>query len=153
MKDIYITYDRYGRDEWYQVYHLDTNEEKAKKQFKEEALLNFVLYGPDDCHTFQLQRVVMSDYKYRQLRALVNAPDHEKELKEFLMDIYAENGYEVETIYCTDGCSDAIETIKYYCAQNGLDYDNQDDQDAAYKALEDNELYAEMLQQHIAQAY
>lgn len=153
MKSVYIIYDRYEHDEWYSVYYLGTNYDKAVKNFKEKALPKFISYGPDDCHSFQLQHVFMSDYRYRQLRALVNAKDKEDELREFMIEIYDEEEYEVETIFFTDGCSDALEIIQLYCDENNLDYNNTDDKATAYKALEDTETWNEYLHMYIQNEY
>lgn len=153
MKDVYITYDRYEHDEWYSVYHLGVNYDKAIQDFREVSLPSFINYGPDDCHSFQLQRVVMSDYKYRKLRALVNAADKEDELREFLMEIYDGDEYEVETIFFTDGCSDAWEIVRLYCDENGLDYENPDEQEEAREALEDEETWDEYIALYINSNY
>lgn len=151
MKDIFIIYDRYEHDEWYHVYHLCTNETKAWKYLREHALPDFLNYGPDDCHAFQLQRVVMSDYKYRKLRALVNADDKEAELRLFMMGIFHESEYEVDTLAQSDGCSDNIEIAKLYCEENGLDYD--EDYDAVWDALSEEEVWDAYLAKYINQTY
>lgn len=153
MKDVYITYDRYEHDEWYSVYHIGVNYDKAVRDFREHSLPDFIAYGPDDCHSFQLQRVEMSDYKYRKLRALVNASDKTEELREFMMDLYHETEYEVETIFFTDGCSDAWEIVRLYCEENGLDYDNGEEQEAAREALEDEETWNEYVQLYVSSNY
>lgn len=58
--EVYITYDRYEHDEWYDISWIGINKEQAIKQFKEQELPSFLEYGPDDCHSFQLVEVVMS---------------------------------------------------------------------------------------------
>lgn len=153
MKEVYIIYDRYEHDEWFSVYHLGVNYDKAVKCFREDALPSFISYGPDDCHSFQLQCVTMSDYKYRKLRALVKAEDKEEELREFLISIHDETEYDVETIFLTDGCSDACEIARLYCDENDLDYDNAEEQEEAYEALQEEEVWNEYMQMYIEANY
>ena len=62
--NIYITYDRYEHDEWFSVFHIETNKARAIKHFREIDLIDFICYGPDDCHSFQLQKVVLSKKEY-----------------------------------------------------------------------------------------
>lgn len=152
MKEIYITYDRYGRDEWYSVYHLGVNKKKAVQDFLHTSLPSFIRYGPDDCHAFQLQCVYMSDYQYRKLRALVNANDKTAELTAFMTRIYAE-AYETETLFFTDGCSDLTEIARLYCESHNMDFNNVADSDAAWQALDNDDVFEEYLQQYIAKEY
>ena len=65
--NVYITYDRYERDEWYSLYGVETNKKRAIKKFLEEYLPDFLDYGPDDCHSFQLQKVILTAREYKEL--------------------------------------------------------------------------------------
>lgn len=151
MKEVYIIFDRYEHNEWFSVYHLGVNEEKAWRYFRETALPDFLNYGPDDCHSFQMQCVTMSDYKYRKLRALVNASDKEHELHEFMLDIYEYGEYEAETLVFTDGCSDNIEIAQMYAEEHSLDYD--EDQDVIWEALSEEEVWSEYMRRYIDENY
>lgn len=148
--NIYIAYDRYERDEWYSVYHIETNRHRAIKHFKEIDLVDFISYGPDDCHSFQLQKVVMTRMQYQKLCELCKRDTYNKEFIEFMIGIYDETEYEVETISYTDGCSDNFELIEFYCRQIGIEADDEDAiYDAEEKLFNDEELYMKVLKNYI----
>lgn len=152
--NVYITYDRYEHDEWHSVYHLDTNKARAIKHCREVDLFDFISYGPDDCHSFQLQKVIMTRKEYERLRCLVESPKDEPELEEILTNIFQEIDYDVETIISTDGCTDLIEVLQYYCEKNGLDYDDYEVQAEAYEKLSSEDgLFEKTLKEYIKIAY
>lgn len=148
--NVYITYDRYEHDEWYSIYHIETNKKRAIKHFKEIDLVDFISYGPDDCHSFQLQKVVMTPKQYKELLILSKNDTSQSKLVEFMIGIFDETDYKVETISCTDGCSDVWDVVKYYCEQNG---DDPDDDDVLYEAqeilFENDELFTKILKEYI----
>ena len=157
--NVYIAYDRYEHDEWYSVYNIETNKQRAIKHFKEEDLPSFISYGPDDCHSFQLQRVVMTAKQYHRLCYLVenegsHTCDTSDELKDLLMSIFDENDFEVDTLMSTDGCSDIWDLVRYYCERNGGDCENDDDFEKAQEELFNNdELFENVLKEYIKIAY
>lgn len=159
--NVYITYDRYEHDEWLSVHHIETNMQRAIKHFKEEDLPDFLEYGPDDCHSFQLQKIQMTKKQYERLCELVNAEapsanyeDESAELKELLIRIFDEDEeFCVETIFQTDGCSDYWEMLKYYCEENGLLYDDDDEQEEAQERLQDDELFKKTIREYIKAYY
>ena len=51
---VYICYDRYEHDEWINVEYIGTDKDESIRKVKEEILPDFLMYGPDDCHSFQL---------------------------------------------------------------------------------------------------
>ena len=119
--NVYITYDRYEHNEWLSVHRIETNRKRAIKLFKAVDLVDFLSYGPDDCHSFQLQKVVLDKEDYHRLCYLVEnetseSSDDNDELKETLIAFYQElPEYQSEIICSTDGCSDNCELIHYYC--------------------------------------
>ncbi len=152
--NIYITYDRYERDEWYSVYHIETNKQRAIQHFLETDLIDFLTYGPDDCHSFQLQKVVMTREEYKKLCKLIEAADKEGELREFLIGVYSETEFEVETIFCTDGCSDNMEAVNYYCDKLGIDEDDDDARAEMWEKIGNDEaLWLNILKEYIAVTY
>ena len=158
--NVYITYDRYERNEWLSVYHIEKNRERAIKHFKEEDLIDFLSYGPDDCHTFQLQRVVLSSEQYKRLLFLVENdgaehPEYGKELEELLIRFYEEDEeFEPLTLYSTDGCSDNWELVEFYCEMENLDPEDDDHKEMAQEILfNDDEIYTRVLKEYIAVAY
>ena len=148
--NIYIAYDRYERDEWYSIYHIETNRLRAIKHFKDVDLVDFISYGPDDCHSFQLQKVVMTSEQYRELLDVYKNGSDE-DIKDFMMPIYDENDeFDVETIFFTDGCSDNFELIEFYCRRIGIEADDYDAiEEAEEKLFNDEELYLKILKDYI----
>ena len=153
---VYITYDRYEHDEWLSIYTIETNKQRAIKKFKEEDLPSFLGYGPDDCHSFQLQKVEMSKSLYDNLLKWNESSDKydEENLKELLIAIFdEEEEFEVETLYSTDG-SDNWDLLRFYASINGLDYDEDDvAEEIQEKLFNNDELYNEVLKKYIALNY
>jgi hypothetical protein len=153
---VYITYDRYEHDEWLSIYTIETNKQRAIKKFKEEDLPSFLGYGPDDCHSFQLQKVEMSKSLYDNLLKWNESSDKydEENLKELLIAIFdEEEEFEVETLYSTDG-SDNWDLLRFYASINGLDYDDDDvAEEIQEKLFNNDELYNEVLKKYIALNY
>lgn len=147
--NVYITYDRYEKDEWYSLYGVETNKRRAIKKFLEEYLPDFLDYGPDDCHSFQLQKVILTAKEYKKLLYL-NEHGSDEEIKEFLMPIFDEDDFEVETLFATDGCTDNWEIFKLYCEEIGVSEDDEDTYDKAQeKFFNDDALYTEYMKKYI----
>ena len=151
--DVFITYDRYEHDEWHSIYHIDTDEDSARQHFVDKDLLDFISYGPDDCHSFQLQKVRMTRAGYKWLCEENGKSSESKELEEFLTELY-QGEYGDEVLMYTDGCSDNCEIIEFYCNKLGID---PDDDDAKYEAqnklFDDDKLYEEIAREYIAANY
>jgi hypothetical protein len=64
---VYVCFDRYECDEYYNVFFIDTDRNNSIRKCKEETLPNFLKYGPDDCHSFVLVEVEVSEKDYLQL--------------------------------------------------------------------------------------
>ena len=108
---VYITYDRYGYDEWYQIYNVAKSLNLVKTTYKKD-LAKFISYGPDDIHSFQVQVVDMSQADYDTLLKLWKDADVEdRALIDFMSPIYDKldsntclvmsNGYEDNYAWCT----------------------------------------------------
>ena len=148
---VFITYDRYEHDEWYSVYHIDTDEQSAIEHFIEKDLPSFLSYGPDDCHSFVLQEVNMTKKKFELLCKLNETSNKENELKEMLMEIY-DSGEGV--LYFTDGCSDIQEIIRLYCEDNFIDPEDCDTYNNACEMLFNNEeCWNEYMNKYIENTY
>ena len=151
--DVFIAYDRYEHDEWYSIYNIDTNMDEAIKHFLEEDLPSFISYGPDDCHSFQLQKVCMTKTQYKKL-INIHKNGSETEVTDFMIPIYDEMDFEVETIYFTDGCSDTIEIVNYYCESNGIDTEDEDAvEDARCELFSNDELWNNAVREYISATY
>ena len=157
--NVYITYNRYGRDEWFAVYNIDTNKQKAIKNFKEESLLNFLGCGPDDCHSFQLQKVVLTKTQYKHLCKLADntntSGEDEEELRELLISFFDEDDeYDVETLMQTDGCSDNLEIAELYCERMGISEDDYEArEEARVKVWDDEELFLKYYKEYVSICY
>ena len=159
--NVYITYDRYEHNEWLSVYHIETNKKRAIEHCKEVDLVDFISYGPDDCHSFQLQKVVMTKEQYKRFCYLVEHEgdpevDQDEELKEMLVSIYDEDEkWDSEIIIQTDGCSDAFEVARFYCEENGIDIEDEEDieEDAREILFNDDELFEQYLKKYIKVYY
>lgn len=151
--DVYITYDRYEHDEWYSVYHIDTNGDSAYQHFIETDLPDFLCYGPDDCHAFVLQRVPMSSKEYRHLCYLNSDKGDQRELEDILQTFYHEER-EVETLLFTDGCSDYFDIVRYYCEQQGYDSEDEDINSRVQEELfGDDELFKKVVKEYVKDNY
>lgn len=160
---VYITYDRYERDEWYNIYHVSTDRDESIKHCKEKDLVDFISYGPDDCHSFQLQEVEMTKEQYdtfmkwiEEGQSLENYGIDSSDFFKFMVNMFDETGVagNRSTIISTDGCSDNVDIVHYYGSQKGLDTKN----DTIYYELEeelfnDEELYENVLKDYINKTY
>lgn len=165
--NVYITFDRYERNEWFYVYRIETNKARAIKFFKEEDLPNFLGYGPDDCHSFQLMKVIMSKKDYERLCYMVENEGNteincDKELEEMLIAIYEQNENDrfccYEVLYFTDGCSDNVEIVDFYIANYDCNIVNGEDENdvrdrIADMIYNDNELYNKIMREYIKANY
>lgn len=104
-KNFYVTYDRYEYDEWFSIYHIDTNMDRAMQHFDEKDLPSFLAYGPDDCHAFQLEKVTMTLSDYRKL-LYMSKYDNDNPVFDDMMYFIYHGIYEKETLRFTNGMSD-----------------------------------------------
>ena len=160
---VYITYDRYERDEWYNMFYISTNKEDSIKHCKEIDLPDFISYGPDDCHSFQLQEVEMTKEQYdtfmkwvNEDQSLENYGSKSSELFKFMVDIFDETDVvgNVTTIISTDGCTDNVDIVHYYGNKKGLD--TEDDEifyDLETELFSDEKLYEKILKEYINDTY
>lgn len=151
---VYLTYDRYERNEWLSIYTIETNRQRAIKKFKEEDLPSFLGYGPDDCHSFQLQKLEMTKTLYNKLCYLnehESEGNNSEELRELLISFYEEDeDFYPETLYYTDGCSDNFELLRFYAEMCHLDYDDDEVAEEIQEKLWNNdELYDKVLKEYI----
>ena len=153
---IYITYDRYEHDEWFIIYHVDTDRQSAIRHCKEHDLFDFISYGPDDCHAFQLQKVELPDEVYKAFFSLSDEFDDtidSGELYDIMVDIFDE-AYDTETLIYTDGPSDNDEIVHYYGKQQQLDTQDEDTYDDLQQELfSDDVLYSKVLKAYIKDKY
>jgi hypothetical protein len=159
---IYITYDRYECNEWFNIYHVSTKRSESIKHCKEVDLVDFISYGPDDCHSFQLQVVEMTKQEYEQFMewygkegdsTLEDHGDESSDLFNKMVEIFENSSWD-DYLISTDGCSDNVELIHYYGSKKGLD---TEDDDIYYEVQEelfsDENLYEQELKDYIKNNY
>lgn len=133
---VYICYDRYEHNEWFNVYYVGTDREESVRHCKETDLPDFLCYGPDDCHSFQLVEVDIPEQMIKQLfdwKETIGCCENVEEDREyynFMCDLYDDfyNNDDMEfigNIISTDGCSDYYEIVRYY----SVFYKNKDTED------------------------
>ena len=160
---VYITYDRYERDEWFNIYYISTDRGESIKHCREQDLYDFISYGPDDCHSFQLQEVKMTKKEYdlfmkwyNENQSLENYGSGSSDLFKKMVDIFDSTGIvgDDSVLISTDGCSDYCEVIHYYGRQKGLDTSDDDIfYDLEEELMDDENLQDKVLKDYIKDTY
>lgn len=169
---VYVVFDRYEHNEWFNVFYVGPNREKSIKHCKEIDLPDFLCYGPDDCHFFQLVEVEMSRPKYTRLKKWVEefgsceGTEKDRDFYDFMVDMYEVIGdYSkvTETLISTDGCSDYYEIVRYYSVfYKDKDIEEVSDHDwlfteeynEFYEELNDNEdLFDKVIKEYVQDTY
>lgn len=155
--DVYVTYDRYEHNEWFAIYNIDTDEQRAIDHCKNEDLFNFIRFGPDDCHHFQLQRVSMTKAEYDNLIKLYKSYGDEEisdgELFDIIAEIY-ENYEEDDIIIASGGIDDLYDIVEYYGKEYGVDVSEDDSfYNVQAELFADEELFNEVLRAYINDTY
>lgn len=131
---VYICFDRYERNEWFNVFYIGTRMSESINKVKEEILPDFINYGPDDCHSFQLVVVEMSKKDYEQLlkwnseeNCLENLGEESSDYFKWMCDLYdLISEYDCDLI-STDGCSDLYGIVKFYGRLKGISSEDFED--------------------------
>ena len=166
MVDVYITYDRYEHNEWFYVYNIDMDKDDAYNHCIKTDLPDFIGYGPDDCHSFQLQRVSMTKKDLNKLKKFIKSDENgEGACREFedMMTKIFEGDYETELILSTDGQSDFFEIMKEYCGPEPEydDFEDENDYHNAYaeyqnkqdELMANEEEFLKAIKEHIVSCY
>lgn len=165
--EVYITYDRtydrYDRNEWFYIYQITGKMSEVRKDLKNN-LTDFIGSGPNDCHSYQIQVVNLTQDEVEKLKTKVQNPiEYGDELYELMCKIYEKCDFGPTTANCllsTDGCSDNVELVYFYMKEQGIDVDNKTPEELedlfyAYEkmVLSDNDLYNEALYKYIDENY
>ena len=160
---VYICYDRYEHNEFFNVEYVGTRKLDSLKKVREEILPDFINYGPDDCHSFILQVVEMSKKQYEQLlewmkdenQTLENYGDESSDFFKFMCEVYDQMTYDDYLVY-TDGCSDFYEIIQFYGQVKGIEpedfEDYEDDLTEEFCNLDDP-LRLTLIRQYVNEMY
>ncbi len=152
---VYITYDRYEHDEWFNIYQITTKMSEVRKEYKKN-LIDFISYGPDDCHSYQIQIVDLTKEEYELLKSHVdNTIDDDDEFMELMIKIYDECRWchypDSNCLISTDGCSDNVDMVDFWIEYKGLDEDDRDQiEEDIYN---DENLYQKVLKKYINNTY
>jgi hypothetical protein len=106
---VYIIYDRYENDEWFSIYNICKSIDEVRQVYK-QSLLDFLGYGPDDCHSFQCQEVEVSNKVFKILKDYMDTGESDYGYK--IMKSIFHSGS--ECLFWTDGCSDNIDVFGEY---------------------------------------
>ena len=162
---VYVCYDRYENDEWFNVYSIGTDRDVSIEKCKKEDLPDFISYGPDDCHSFQLVEVELTQEEYEQLLEWdkddsMSLEDSDSPYYQFMCDLY-DDQYETETIISTDGQSDVYEIVQFfmdcYELENYLSDIPDDEDKLKYEVQEllfsNDELFDKVMREYIEGTY
>ena len=154
---VYIIYDRYEHDEWFQIYNICKSIEEVKKVYK-EILIDFLEYGPDDCHSFQCQEVEVTDDQLKILEDYMNG-DESDEGYDLMVQIYDDCRWcqypDTNCLFCTDGCSDNVEVFEEYMSEQYPDIEEESDEwfELQEEFYNDEDLYKTELEKYIDRNY
>ena len=161
---VYICYDRYEHNEFFNVEYVGTRKRDSLKKVKEEILPDFLSYGPDDCHSFQLQVIDLTKKQYEQLlkwmeeenQTLENYGKESSDFFKFMCEVYQQMTYDDCLVY-TDGCSDFPEICQFYGQLKGIDPEDYDDDTEYELQVElcdmDDDKCKEIIRQYIKENY
>lgn len=163
---VYIIYDRYEHDEFFSVYHIGTDRTEAINEFKTNHLPSFILYGPDDCHLFQLIEVKLPKKQYSQLLKWEDEGQRldncDSPYYQFMRDLH-NCIYDTETIICTNGCSDIYEVVRYYavmyknCSCEDVSeycwYDTDEYEEYFDELTTNDELWTKIVKEYVSNTY
>jgi hypothetical protein len=163
---VYICYDRYENNEWFNIYGVGTRKNEEIQKCKKEYLPKFISYGPDDCHSFQLQCVDMTTKEYDEFtnwikedQSLEYLGDDSSDLFKKMTEIYDHVGctkYQNEILLSTDGCSDINDMVHNYGKRIGRDTQDENVYDEILEEItemDEKDLYDKVLKQYIRNTY
>ena len=149
---VYITYDMYEHAEWFDIYQVTTKMSEVKKDYKKN-LFEFLSYGPDDCHSYQIQIVDLTEEEYKllssQVGKVINSTNKEVvyELMERISDDCLWCQYDdTNCLLCTDGSTD-IDNLGDSLRTQGLDDDEIE------QIYNDEDQYKKQLKKYIDKVY
>jgi len=148
---VYITYDRYEHNEWFNLYQVTTKMSEVRKDYKKN-LIDFITYGPDDCHSYQIQIVNLTKEEYELLKNHIdNTIEYDDKCMELMTKIYEESDPDSNCILFTDGCSDWIDMVDFWIEYKGLD---ENDRDQIEEDIQNDEtLFQKVLKKYINFTY
>jgi hypothetical protein len=105
---------------------------EVRKEYKKN-LIDFISYGPDDCHSYQIQIVDLTEKEFELIKNHIDdtiEEDEDDELMKLMIKIYGECRWcqypNSNCLICTDGCSDWVDMIDFWIDYKGLDPNDRD---------------------------
>jgi len=152
--NVYITYDRYEHNEWFNVYQVTNRISEVRKDYKKH-LMDFIGYGPDDCHSYQIQVLQMTKQEYLCFKYIIENKSDSEEFDKLMEMVYDEcipcHYDDTNCLLSTDGCSDNVDLIDFWIEYKGLDENDRDQiEEDIYN---DEDLYYKVLKKYISQTY
>ena len=150
---VYLTYDRYEHNEWFNIYQITTRMSEVKKEYKKN-LIDFITYGPDDCHSYQIQVVELNKKEFELIKNHIDdtiEEDEDDELMKLMIQIYENCDEDSNCLLFTDGCSDWVDMIDFWIEYKGLD---ENDRDQIEEDIQNDEtLFQKVLKKYINETY
>ena len=154
---VYIIYDRYEGNEWFSIYNICKSVDEVRQVYK-QSLINFITYGPDDCHSFQCQEVEVTDDQLKILEDYMKG-DESDEGYALMEKIYDDCRWcarpDSNCLFCTDGCTDNYEVFTEYMIEQHPDVEAESDDwyDLQTEFYNDDNLYEAELEKYIDRNY
>ena len=132
---VYLVYDCYNHGEWFEVHRVCRSILEVRQTYVKD-ILNFIMYGPDDLHSFQCQIVSVTDSEYELLKEYelknttpkidVDDPKIKKTFNDLMSRIFDKLN-DKNVVYSADYDEVVNESNDYYISRNKLDPKDKDD--------------------------
>ena len=150
---VYIIYDRYGRDEFFQIYNICKSIDEVRQVYK-QSLVDFCKAGPDDCHSFQCQEVEITNKEFEILVGYMRGNESDEGYN-LMVKIHEDCLWcqypDSNCLFCTDGYSEVEEVFSKYMEDQYPDIDEDSDEwyDIQDEFYSNDDLYETELMKHI----
>lgn len=154
---VYIIYDRYEGNEFFQIYNICKSINEVKQVYK-QSLIDFCECSPDDCHSFQCQEVKVTDKELKILEDYMKngkSPEGYKLMEKIYEDCVWCYSPDSNCLFCTDGCTDNTDVFVDYMSEQHPDVDEDSDEwyDMQDEFYSDDDLYKSELNKYIDRNY
>ena len=148
---VYIIYDRYEDNEFFQIYNICKSIDEVRQVYK-QSLIDFLMDSPDDCHSFQCQEISVTDKDLKVLEDYMNGKESSRGYK-LLEKIFEDSDF--NCLFQTDGCTDNEEVFNEYMEKLYPDIDRDSDKwyDMQDEFYSDEDLYETKLDRYLDKHY
>lgn len=156
---VYLVYDCYDNGEWFEVHHVCRSMVELRKTYKQD-ILDFIMYGPDDLHSFQCQVVnvtsseyeLLKEYELKNTTPKINVDD--PKIKETFNDLMSRIFDELNDnnfVFGVDYDDDISESVDYYISMNKLDPNDKDN--ILDQMYDDDDFFRDVVKTYIDDTY